>query len=113
MVSEPPPPIPNATGSIWRLVIDDMEAREAFGIQEYGTPLQIDNGRPGLDDTYLELLDACVYLRKEIEERADIYRKARAEAARAVLRLGEDTPGADLLMFELAAAAAKGSPELE
>ncbi len=54
--------------SIWKLVIKDMEAREAFGIQTYGKPVTVFNGRDALQDAYEEALDLAVYLRQAIEE---------------------------------------------
>lgn len=68
MIHDQPPPKPSS-GDIWRLVIDDMEARRAIGIERYGTPLQAHNGRDALIDAYQEALDLCVYLRQAIEER--------------------------------------------
>jgi hypothetical protein len=64
-----PAPLP-AEGDVWKLVMADMEQRRQMGIAKYGTPLQVDNGRDHLIDLYQELLDACVYLRAEIERRA-------------------------------------------
>lgn len=74
-----PPPVP-AEGDLWAEVIadcadlgtdndgidagllDDMRARRAFGIDHYGTPLQVGNGREMEADAYQELLDGIVYL---------------------------------------------------
>jgi hypothetical protein len=71
-VSEPihdqPAPQPS-TGDVWRLVIDDMEARRELGIERYGTPLQAHNGRDPLVDAYQEALDLAAYLRQAVEER--------------------------------------------
>jgi hypothetical protein len=69
-LSEPePPPEPTGGPSIWDLVIADMEERDLFGQEKYGTPLQAFNGRKPLNDAYQEALDQVVYLRQEIEER--------------------------------------------
>lgn len=62
------PPTP-ADGDVWKLVIADMESRRQFGIEKYGVPLQVANGRDPLIDAYQEALDLAVYLRQEIEKR--------------------------------------------
>lgn len=63
-----PPPKKGQT-AVWPLVIEDMVARNAKGIQTYGTPLETHNGRDALLDAYEEALDLAVYLRQAIEER--------------------------------------------
>ena len=63
-----PPPVPNTNKPVWELVIEDMEARNKFGIEKYGTPLQANNGRNALKDAYEEVLDLAVYLRQAMEE---------------------------------------------
>lgn len=70
-ITKQPAPTPNNSTPICELVISDMHKRMEFGIKQYGVPLQAYNGRDGLVDAYEEALDMCVYLRKEIEERAD------------------------------------------
>lgn len=70
MSDRQPDPIPNDGVSIWQLVMQDFRAREEFGMRKYGTPLQINNGRDHLRDAYEEALDQAVYLRQEIEARA-------------------------------------------
>ena len=80
--TEQPPPQPNANCSIWRLVIEDMQARDKLGRQRYGTPLQAHNGRDALTDAYQEALDLCVYLRQAIAERDD---SASQSARRSLL----------------------------
>lgn len=70
LVKDQPDPIPNQSPAIWRLVIQDMEARDNEGRRKYGTPLQAFNGRDALVDAYQEALDMCVYLRQAIEERS-------------------------------------------
>jgi hypothetical protein len=52
-----------------------MKARDKFGRDKYGVPLQAFNGRPMLTDLYQELLDATVYVRGEIEEREAFLRE--------------------------------------
>jgi hypothetical protein len=49
-------------------VADDLAARKAFGLDKYGTPLQVGNGRAFLVDLYQELLDASVYARGRLLE---------------------------------------------
>lgn len=51
------------------MVIEDIEARKAVGLERYGTLLQANNGRDSLQDLYEELLDAATYVRQLIEER--------------------------------------------
>lgn len=64
-----PDPVINERPAVWSLVIADMQARDKEGLRKYGTRLQPFNGRDALVDLYQELLDACVYIRQEIEER--------------------------------------------
>lgn len=52
--------------------MDDMRERHVVGVERYGTPLQAFNGRKALVDAYQECLDLAVYLRQEIEERAEL-----------------------------------------
>ena len=47
----------------------DLLQRRIFGLAKYGSLLQPGNGRDNLQDLYEELLDACVYIRNEIERR--------------------------------------------
>lgn len=67
--AEQPSPIPNDSKPVWEMVIEDMKERDQFGRNRYGTPLQLDNGRDFLEDSYYELLDLAVYIRGEIEKR--------------------------------------------
>ena len=64
-----PDPIKTDERPVWELVIEDMRQRDNEGRAKYGTPLQASNGRDALVDLYQELLDACVYIRQEIERR--------------------------------------------
>jgi hypothetical protein len=64
-----PAPKPNDLPAVWELVKQDMEDRNRFGFEKYGTPLQPHNGRKALRDAYQEALDLAVYLRQEIFER--------------------------------------------
>jgi hypothetical protein len=62
-------PVVNDRPCIQDMVIADIEARKAVGLQRYGTLLQPFNGRDALMDAYQEALDLCQYLRQAIEER--------------------------------------------
>lgn len=64
-----PDPVHTDETPVWELVIEDMRQRDQEGRRKYGTPLQASNGRDPLVDLYQELLDACVYIRQEIERR--------------------------------------------
>ena len=64
-----PEPTSTDEPSAHDLVIADMAARKEFGLAKYGSLLQASNGRDNLQDLYEELLDACVYIRNEIERR--------------------------------------------
>lgn len=80
-----PAPTP-ATGDVWADVIAivrptrlpddplvaDMEARRQQGIERYGTPLQVDNGRDGGADAYQEALDAIAYSERERQRWASV-----------------------------------------
>ena len=63
-------PPPEGDGQqIMPLVMADLAARTAVGIDEYGTPLRAHNGRDPLTDAYQEVLDTAMYLRQAIYER--------------------------------------------
>jgi hypothetical protein len=64
-----PMPVKNEEPCIQDLVIADLQARKAVGIERYGTTLQPFNGRDVLMDLYQEILDAANYLRQAIYER--------------------------------------------
>ena len=70
LIEEQSAPIPNESEPIWQIVIREMQDRDNLGRKRYGTPLQAGNGRDMLVDLYQELLDAVVYVRGEIQERA-------------------------------------------
>lgn len=55
--------------AIQDLVLADIEARKALGIQRYGQLLKAHDGRDNLRDLYEELMDACIYARKALYER--------------------------------------------
>jgi hypothetical protein len=86
-----PQPAPRNTDSpvVWPLIISDMErgvlidpdlpphvrqrvidagrARDAFGREKYGTPLQVENGREPIVDAVQEALDLMAYTRQHFE----------------------------------------------
>lgn len=84
-----PSPVKTDHPGVWALVIADMKARDDFGRKKYGTPLQPFNGRDPLVDLYQELLDACVYVRQEIEERRSVWRMAMIHAAELCEKEGD------------------------
>lgn len=71
MTTEQPAPRPNESTPIVDLVLLDLSARKALGLERYGTYLQAGNGRDALMDAYHEALDLAIYLRQAIEERGD------------------------------------------
>lgn len=62
-------PLPADGPSMQDLVLADIEARKAIGLQRYGQLLKADDGRDNLRDLYEELLDAAIYARKELYRR--------------------------------------------
>lgn len=50
-------------------LINDLKARAAVGLVEYGFPLQTHNGRDPLNDALQEALDLAMYLKQEIMQR--------------------------------------------
>lgn len=75
-------PVKNDQPCIQDLVIEDIKARKAVGLQRYGTLLQPFNGRDALMDAYQEALDLCQYLRQAIEERDSLQPIGQAGADR-------------------------------
>ena len=67
----------NSNPKIVDLVVKDMLQRSEVGFKTYGTYLQANNGRSALQDLYEELLDACNYIKQEIEERKNVQAKSR------------------------------------
>lgn len=55
--------------SMHDLLMAEIEKRKSLGLSRYGTILQAGNGRNALQDLLDELIDGCVYLMQEIEER--------------------------------------------
>lgn len=66
-----PLPTVNERPFVQHVVISDIEARIALGVERYGTPLQTFNGRNGLVDAYEEALDLAIYLRQVVLEREE------------------------------------------
>lgn len=54
--------------NVWQAVLDDMAARDEFGIAKYGGPLEPHDGRRTLADAYQESLDQTVYLKQALME---------------------------------------------
>jgi hypothetical protein len=81
-----PLPVDNGGEFVQQLVIDDIKARIAVGIERYGTPLKTFNGRNVDQDLYEELIDASTYLRQRLVERVEM-----AEAVVGLTRLLEET----------------------
>jgi hypothetical protein len=84
--AEQPAPRDGTGPDAWLLVLEDMRARRAAGIERYGKPLRHDNGRDHLTDAYQEALDLAVYLRNEIEARKERERFGAIHSA--VVKLG-------------------------
>jgi hypothetical protein len=66
---EQPEPVVTNSPAMWDLVVTDMLARDAVGLDRYKTRLQAHNGRDALKDAYCEALDLAVYLRQALYER--------------------------------------------
>lgn len=79
-----PTPKPNNTQPIHEQVIEDIKRRAEEGKQNYGTYLQVNNGRDPLLDAYEEAQDKALYLKQAILERDDLIKEL--EAAREELR---------------------------
>lgn len=88
-----PVPKPNGTQPIHEQVIEDIKRRAEVGKQNYGTYLQVNNGRDPLLDAYEEAQDKALYLKQAILERDDLIKEL--ELAREDLR--EVQSGAALL----------------
>lgn len=79
-----PTPKPNNTQPIHEQVIEDIKRRAEEGKQNYGTYLQVNNGRDPLLDAYEEAQDKALYLKQAILERDDLIKEL--ELAREELR---------------------------
>lgn len=64
-----PTPKPNDTQPIHEQVIEDLKRRAEAGKKNYGTYLQVNNGRDSLLDAYEEAQDLTLYLKQAILER--------------------------------------------
>ena len=82
-----PQPVHNDLPAVWQLVINDMQARDRFGREKYGTPLQPFNGRDSLTDAYQEALDLVVYLRQQIYEGNSNFLSSWKELQKKVKRI--------------------------
>lgn len=51
------------------LVVADLEARIAVGVETYGAPLAVESPNDALLDAYEEALDLCLYLKQELMRR--------------------------------------------
>lgn len=78
-IVDQPPPVGNDRPAIQDLVLADIAERKRIGIERYGKALQPHNGRDALVDAYQEVLDLAMYVRQEIEERADAAAEERAK----------------------------------
>lgn len=65
---EPPPVNRDDEPDVADLVIEDIRAKKAAGIEKYGVPLRARNGRRAIVDLYQELIDAAHYVRQLIQE---------------------------------------------
>lgn len=68
-VSSQPMSIPNNDIPIYELVKKDIDDYAEYGIVKYLIPLQANNGRDALIDTYQELLAASQYIRQLLREK--------------------------------------------
>lgn len=83
-VTPEPAPVRTDSPAVWPLVIrdldkldaplwliavlrEDMTARHEAGVEKYGVPLQVENGRNHGHDAYQEALDGCAYSRAQAE----------------------------------------------
>jgi hypothetical protein len=64
-----PDPEPNDLPAIGDLVIADIRARMAVGLERYGVALQPHNSRDALRDAFEEAIDLSKYLRQLLYER--------------------------------------------
>lgn len=67
MRKNPSPKKGKATHTV-DLVLEDFKERKKAGVKKYGVAHQHDNGRSHLLDLYEELMDACVYIRAQLEK---------------------------------------------
>lgn len=78
----------HSRADVWRLLVEDGQARDAQGRERFGVPLQHDNGRDHARDAYQEALDGMVYAYAECERvrftpaALELYEESRALAFR-------------------------------
>ncbi len=84
-----PLPVANDTVFVQDLVIEDIEALKKVGIQRYGSALQAFNGRNVDQDLYEELVDATMYLRQALIERAELRELFESLVANIEVTLGD------------------------
>lgn len=63
-----PPPEDSDHPAVWDLIKQDIEERDVYGQNKYGTRLKPFNGRDPTVDAYQEVLDLLVYHRQMIYE---------------------------------------------
>lgn len=83
-----PPPIPNDSECLWDLLISMMHDRDDFGRIKYDTCIQAGNGR-GKKDILDELLDASVYILKDMVEEEQLIERVRNEEQERIAKLVE------------------------
>jgi len=88
-----PLPVPNDSESVHSLVVADILARKALGLQRYGSLLQAHNGRDAFRDLYEELLDAACYVRQIMEERKVNKNTLPGNGGEGVLCCSDVAPG--------------------
>ena len=95
MIEDQPAP-DGGRGNVQALVRADLEERERVGVERYGTPLRLFNGRDALVDAYQEAMDLTVYLRQAIAERDSgaldgVLREVQAERVRQAAKHGDQS----------------------
>ena len=95
MIEDQPAP-DGGRGNVQALVRADLEERERVGVERYGTPLRLFNGRDALVDAYQEAMDLTVYLRQAIAERdsgalSGVLREVQAERVRQAAKHGDQS----------------------
>lgn len=104
-----PPPIKTDTPAVWPLILADLragalveqrgdlralfisacEGRHRFGLEKYGTALQVLNGRNPLSDALDEALDLMAYTRQYLEQVGVGFAPHQARASRLHVRACE------------------------
>jgi hypothetical protein len=100
MVIEDQPLPVEGEGDMWREVIEDMEERRKVGIERYGKPVQMFNGRDNLRDLYEELLDGAVYCKVHMRQmREEMYKAFCTGFSVAQIAEGRITSADDLRAY--------------